>query len=152
MRLHPEPDTFRQIITSFLGGKYGKSFYLKDYSKFTLLFCDEGIYEVNKKGLFQLSFSESSDDSLTMFSTKKTTLLTDNSYYKKIYFKGGKLPLNLVEKNYEQFRFKTCPKSPVFLHIIQEEAGVITEAWFDVPDNMITNPSITEDLNTFLQC
>lgn len=152
MRLHPDQETFSHIVKTFLRGIYKKSFYLQDNTKFSLLFSDEGIFELNQKGLFQLVYSESSDDCLTMFNTKTTALLTDNSYYRKNYFKAGKLPLNIVEKNYHLFRFKTCPKSPVFFHIVQEESGMITEAWFEVPDSMITNPSIVEDVNTFLQC
>jgi hypothetical protein len=151
MRLHPEPDTFACIVNAFLEDRYKNKFQTIERKKYSLLFSDEAVFYLGPKGLSMVSFIDSYED-MSLYKTDKTHLLVDKSFCKYVPFRQGKLPLDIIEKNYERFRFKTTTKSPVSLHIAKEDSGLVTEAWFEVPDNMINNPSIKEDLDTFLAC
>ena len=149
MRLHPEPNSFATITQAFVDGRLQNRFYQKQHRKFSLFFSDEGIFHLSEKGLSLIEFHDSYD-SLNIYTVDKYDFLVDKSYYSFVPFKGGKLPLQIDEKCYELFHFKTSEKSPVTLHIVKEHTGVVTEVWFEFQDSLLLNPSIKEDIYTFL--
>jgi len=151
MRLHPEPKSFAAITKAFIDGRLQQHFLQIQHTKYTLFFSDEGIFYLGAKGLYSVEFHDSCE-ALNVFNVSTCDLLVDRSYHKLTPFKGSKLPLEMDESCYELYHYKTSPKSPVTLHLVKEETGIITEIWFEFQDSLLSNPSIKEDINTFLTC
>lgn len=151
MRLHPEPASFATIAKFFIEGKLQNKFVEHRHNRYSLFFSDENIFYLGAEGLFTIQFKDSNDD-LNIFKIDSNDFLIDKSFYSLSLFRGKKLPVDMDEKNYDLYHYKTSVKSPVTLHIVKEETGVLTEIWFEFQDSLLSNPSIKEDINTFLTC
>jgi len=151
MRLHPEPDSFAAITKAFIDGKLHRAFFQKQHKRYSLFFSDEGVFHLCENGLYTVNFQDSSE-TLDIYSVDSYDLLIDKSSYSLTPFRGSKLPLEMDEKGYELYQYKTTPKSPVTLHLIKEDTGLVTEVWFEFQESLLSNPSIKEDINTFLTC
>lgn len=151
MRLHPEPDSFAAITKAFINGRLHQTFFLKQHKRYSLFFSDEAVFYLSDKGLYTLNFQDS-NESLDVYSVDSYDFLIDKSSYKLTPFRESKLPLQMEERGYELYHYKTTPKSPVTLHIVKEDAGLVVEVWFEFQDSLLSNPSVKEDINTFLTC
>jgi len=151
MRLHPEPKSFAAITKAFIDGRLQQRFLQIQHTKYTLFFSDEGIFYLGTKGIYSVEFHDSYE-ALDVLNVNASDLLIDRSFHKLTQFKGSKLPLDTEERDYELYHYKTSPKSPVTLHLVKEDTGIITEIWFEFQDSLLSNPSIKEDINTFLTC
>lgn len=151
MRLYPDNKLFSDLALSYTNKRFDKNFIVKSKRSFSLILSSEGIFYISNKGLRQVQYFDSNID-YKCFKFGKIELLGDLSTEQLCDKKINRLPSNSYQQFFKQIKYSINEKSQLQLVICIDESGLVSNVWFDIDESMTSNPSISEDINTFLCC
>jgi hypothetical protein len=149
VRFIPSKDDFIQIITGFPTVKRFTTLERKDIIRYTILSSQSGHYRISRHGIERMTVKDGREQEPFVAKFGTVELLCDDSKIEYSKHDITYLPSDSTIRTMTNHIYRLSPEVNVDLVVVEDESGLVIDAWFEMEPGLWTNPAVCQAIDSF---